>query len=497
MTDSLKTLGAILDDLAAIKPEETLLTTAMNSGTSETVTREALKNGSDHIAVSLLDQGVGRGDLIPIHLPTSNQFLIAAVGIFKAGGTPMPVSSRLPEAELNGLLDLANPKMIISRQSFDQTTLNPDDFTHRGPIATVLPDRPSNPVKALASGGSTGKPKLILTTGDALFDPDNPVIPQLMRFEPGDLKYSPGPLYHNGPFWFSLNMLLRGGRVLLNERFDARRCLELIELHQPTVLNLVPTMMQRMLREADWPQRDLGSVRVVWHLAAPCPAWAKEGFIDKLGGERVFELWAATEANGLTIIDGNEWLQHKGSVGKGIGTEILILDEDRQPLPNGEVGEIFTRIAGAPPPCEYLGSKPLENLREGFTSVGDLGWLDSEGYLYLADRRTDLIISGGSNIFPAEVEAVITQHPKVCDAAVIGLQDNDLGRRVHAVVEPLADGHNEALSLEVMDLCREQLLSYKVPRTIELVETLPRNEAGKIRRTWLRDQRDESANTRA
>ena len=256
-------------------------------------------------------------------------------------------------------------------------------------------------------------------------------------------------------------------------------------------------MMQRMLREADWSQRDLGSVRVVWHLAAPCPAWAKEGFIDKLGGERVFELWAATEANGLTIIDGNEWLQHKGSVGKGIGTEILILDEDRQPLPNGEVGEIFTRIAGAPPPCEYLGSKPLENLHEGFTSVGDLGWLDSEGYLYLADRRTDLIISGGSNIFPAEVEAVITQHPKVRDAAVIGLQDNDLGRRVHAVVEPLADGNNEAFLLEVMDLCREQLLSYKVPRTIELVETLPRNEAGKIRRTWLRDQRDESANTRA
>ena len=188
MTDSLKTLGAILDDLAAIKPEETLLTTAMNSGTSETVTREALKNWSDHIAVSLLDQGVGRGDLIPIHLPTSNQFLIAAVGILKAGGTPMPVSSRLPEAELNGLLDLANPKMMISRQSFDQTTLNPDDFAHRGPIATVLPDRASNPVKALASGGSTGKPKLILTTGDALFDPDNPVIPQLMRFEPGDLK---------------------------------------------------------------------------------------------------------------------------------------------------------------------------------------------------------------------------------------------------------------------------------------------------------------------
>lgn len=497
MTDSLKTLGAILDDLAAAKPEETLLTTAMNSGTSETVTREALKNWSDHLALSLLDHGVGRGDLIPIHLPTSNQFLVAAVGILKAGGTPMPVSSRVPEAELKGLIDLAHPRVIISTQLFDQKTLNPNDFANRGPISTLLPNPISNPIKALASGGSTGKPKLILTTGDALFDPDNPVIPQLMRFEPGDLKYSPGPLYHNGPFWFSLNMLLRGGRVLLNERFDAQRCLELIEAHQPTVLNLVPTMMQRMLREPDWLQKNLNSVRVVWHLAAPCPAWAKEGFIEKLGGERVLELWAATEANGLTIIDGNEWLQHKGSVGKGIGTEILILDEAREPLPNGEVGEIFTRIAGAPPPCEYLGSKPLENLREGFTSVGDLGWLDSEGYLYLADRRTDLIISGGSNIFPAEVEAVITQHPRVRDAAVIGLQDNDLGRRVHAVVEPLSDDNTEALCMELLELCREHLLSYKVPRTLELVETLPRNEAGKIRRTWLRDQRDKSANTGA
>ena len=127
-----------------------------------------------------------------------------------------------------------------------------------------------------------------------------------MRFEPGDLKYSPGPLYHNGPFWFSLNMLIRGGRVLLNERFNAARCLDLIEAYQPTVLNLVPTMMQRMLREPDWQKRNLDSVRVTWHLAAPCPSWAKEGFIEKLGGERVLELWAATEANGLTIIDGNE-----------------------------------------------------------------------------------------------------------------------------------------------------------------------------------------------
>ena len=488
MTDSLKTLGAILDGLAAIKPEETLLTTAMNSGTSETVTREALKNWCDHIAVSLLNQGVGRGDLIPIHLPTSNQFLIAAVGILKAGGTPMPVSSRLPEAELNGLLDLANPKMIISRQSFDQTTLNPDDFTHRGPIATVLPDRPSNPIKALASGGSTGKPKLILTTGDALFDPDNPVIPQLMRFEPGDLKYSPGPLYHNGPFWFSVNMLLRGGRILLNERFNAAQCLHDIEAYRPTVLNLVPTMMQRLLREDRWAVADLSSVRVVWHLAAPCPAWAKEAFIEKLGEDVVLELWAATEGNGLTIIDGAQWRSHRGSVGRPVGTDILILDQDRHPLPTGEIGEIYTRMAQAAPPCEYRGTQNLEVILDGFSSVGDMGWVDSEGYLYLADRRTDLIISGGANIFPAEVESVVTQHPKVKDVAVVGLKDDDLGRRVHAIVESFDEADAPTIE-ELNSLCADHLVKYKAPRSFELVRALPRNEAGKIRRSQLREER--------
>ena len=489
MTPSLVTLGALLDRLAEHQPDEVLLTTVMMSGEAEITTRSQLRHRSDRLAESLLlDHDVGPGDLVPIQLPTGNQFLTATVAILKAGGTPMPVSHRLPEVELSGLLALAAPKVVIAKGRPEAPSLDPDDFMATDPLGSPLPQRVSNPIKALASGGSTGRPKLIVTTGDALFDPDNPVIPQLMRFEPGDLKYSPGPLYHNGPFWFSINMLLRGGRVLLNERFNATQSLEIIESYQPTVLNLVPTMMQRMLREPGWMVANLESVRVVWHLAAPCPAWAKEGFIAKLGGGRILELWAATEANGLTIIDGNEWLEHRGSVGRGVGTEILILDEQRNPVPTGEVGEIFTRIAGAAPPCEYRGSAPLEDLNGGFTSVGDLGWLDEEGYLYLADRRTDLIISGGANIFPAEIEAVISQHPEVRDVAVVGLQDDDLGRRVHAVVE--ANGPATAeLNAALLQLCREQLLPYKVPRSLEIVTALPRNEAGKIRRSLLREER--------
>jgi len=488
MTVTLKTPGEILDRISHEKPDEIVINTIMLDGTDDAVTRITLRQRADQMALALREQGVAPGVFVPIHLPTCTDFLVATIAIFKAGGTPMPVSDKLPQNELDHLLALAEARVIVSRQQHTLTTLDPADFP--GDIAAdpELGVIVSNPIKALASGGSTGKPKLIITTGDALFDADNPIIPMLMRFEPTDLKYSPGPLYHNGPFWFSVNMLLRGGRVLLNQRFNADQCLAHIETYRPTVLNLVPTMMQRMLREPAWETADLSSVRVVWHLAAPCPAWAKEAFIEKLGGERVLELWAATEGNGLTVIDGNDWLTRRGSVGKPIGTDILILDEQRNVLSPGEVGEIFTRIAGAPPPCEYRGTKNLEIILDGYTSVGDLGWVDDDGYLYLADRRTDLIIAGGANIFPAEVEAIVSLHPKVKDVAVVGLKDEDLGRRVHAIVESF-DAADPPTVEELTALCGEHLLRYKVPRSFEIIDALPRNEAGKIRRSQLRDER--------
>jgi len=484
----LKTPGEILDRISHEKPDEIVINTIMLDGTDDAVTRITLRQRADQMALALREQGVAPGVFVPIHLPTCTDFLVATIAIFKAGGTPMPVSDKLPQNELDHLLALAEARVIVSRQQHTLTTLDPADFP--GDIAAdpALGVIVSNPIKALASGGSTGKPKLIITTGDALFEADNPIIPMLMRFEPTDLKYSPGPLYHNGPFWFSVNMLLRGGRVLLNQRFNADQCLAHIETYRPTVLNLVPTMMQRMLREPAWETADLSSVRVVWHLAAPCPAWAKEAFIEKLGGERVLELWAATEGNGLTVIDGNDWLTRRGSVGKPIGTDILILDEQRNVLSPGEVGEIFTRIAGAPPPCEYRGTQNLEIILDGYTSVGDLGWVDDDGYLYLADRRTDLIIAGGANIFPAEVEAIVSLHPKVKDVAVVGLKDEDLGRRVHAIVESF-DAADPPTVEELTALCGEHLLRYKVPRSFEIIDALPRNEAGKIRRSQLRDER--------
>jgi bile acid-coenzyme A ligase len=247
-------------------------------------------------------------------------------------------------------------------------------------------------------------------------------------------------------------------------------------------------MMSRMLRAPGLASADLGSVRSMWHLAAPCAEWVKRGWIELLGASRVNELWAATELSGVTLINGEQWLEHPGSVGRGWNTEIRILDAKRQPLPTGEVGEVFSRFAGGPAQYRYLGVPALETVEGDFTSVGDLGYLDAEGYLYLADRRVDLIITGGANVVPAEVESVLTQHPAVRDAAVIGLKDDDLGRRVHAIVE-LVTGADTAVLAELDQHMRKQLAGYKVPRSYEVMPALPRDEAGKIRRGQLRDER--------
>lgn len=248
-------------------------------------------------------------------------------------------------------------------------------------------------------------------------------------------------------------------------------------------------MMQRMLREPGIEKRNFDSVRVLWHLAAPCPDWAKEAWIDLLGADRVWELWAATEITGVTTISGDEWLTHRGSVGRGVMTEIRILNEAGHPCPLGEVGEIWTRFAEGAPQYSYLGSDPMPVTDDDFCSVGDLGYMDEAGYLYLSDRRVDMIISGGANVYPAEIEAVISSHPGVRDVAVIGIKDPDLGRRVHAIVESV--DISAAPSFTDLDtMCREKLSRYKTPRSYETIEHLPRNAAGKIRRATLRDERD-------
>ncbi len=483
----LLTAGTAAQLFASRAPEEVVVICAREDGGADTLTRRQFDTWANRLAHRLLEAGVRPGDFVAVILPNCVEHLVATLAAYKAGGTPMPVSVSMPPEERDGLLALATPRCIIGDMD-DLDAISRADMQALG----TYPDTPPeagvpNPIKALGSGGSTGKPKLIVTPGPFQFPEGEHPTAKLLRFEPGDLLYSPGPLYHNGPFFFTQVMLFHGGRILINERFRAAHMLDLIEEYRPTALNLVPTMMQRLLREPGVESRDLSSVRLLWHYAAACPDWAKRGCIGLFGAEKVLELWAATEATGITVIDGVEWLEHPGSVGRGVLTEFRVVDENRKALPPGEVGEIFSRFGDGTPAYQYLGAKQLETVGDGFVSVGDLGYLDEEGYLYLADRRTDMIISGGANIFPAEVEAVISSHPGVQDVAVVGLKDDDLGRRVHAIVEPREAAGLDAAELEA--LCLKELTRYKVPRAFEIVNSLPRNEAGKIRRLALREER--------
>jgi bile acid-coenzyme A ligase len=297
-----------------------------------------------------------------------------------------------------------------------------------------------------------------------------------------------GPLYHAGPFITCWQALLSGGCAVVMARFDASQALALIEHHRIDWVLFVPTMMQRIWRlPAEERDRfDLSSLRRVMCTGAPSPAWLKRAWIDWLGPERIYEAYGGTERIAGTIISGSEWLEHPGSVGKPpAGRAIKALREDGSECAAGEVGELFMLPAsGQGSTYQYVGAR-AQARGAGWETVGDMGWFDDDGYLYLADRKADMIVTGGANVYPAEVEAAIDAHPAVRSSAVIGLPDDDLGQRIHALVDAPGDVDEAALRAHLAD----QLVRYKIPRSFEWVDAPLRDDAGKLRRSALRDER--------
>jgi bile acid-coenzyme A ligase len=294
-------------------------------------------------------------------------------------------------------------------------------------------------------------------------------------------------ILHEGPFVFSMFGLFSGNLLVVMPRFDASRALELIERHRVDWVFLVPTMSQRIWRlpPKERLARDLSSLHRVMSTGSPWPVWLKREFIEWLGPERILEGYGGTEQTGGTMITGREWLERPGSVGRiQAGARIRILGPDGCELPPGEVGEIFFLPPGGPGSTyHYIGAQA--NRREDWESLGDLGWVDAEGYVYLADRRTDMVVTGGANVYPAEVEAALDSHPSVRSSAVIGLPDEDLGQRLHAIVDATGLVEEEALRAHVAT----RLARTKVPRSFEFTSEPLRDDAGKIRRSALREAR--------
>ena len=476
-------LSRILAYWAGKDPDRAILT---HEGT--TLSRAELEARSNRLARAYQELGVKAGNFVTIALPNGVEFIEAVFATWKLGATPQPVSYRLPEAERSQIVALAKPSLLVGVPPGAHPGIiclapgySPDPALSDAPLAEVT----AKYWKAMTSGGSTGRPKLIVSKDPAAADPEA----EKFGLVPGQVALIPGPLYHNGPFSLSMIALQMGHHLIVTSRFDATETLELIDRHGVQLMYLVPTMMQRMWRlpSARRAAYDVSSLRVVWHMAAPCPAWLKEAFIDWFGGDVLMELYGGTEAQGFTTISGTEWLRHRGSVGKAQeGFQIKIVDDAGNRLPNGEIGEIYLLPdAGQGATYFYIGAE-ARTVEGGWESLGDMGYLDDEGYLYLTDRRSDMILSGGANIYPAEVEAAIDLYPGVRSSAVIGLPDEDMGNLIHAIVDaPDQDLDAEAL----LSHLNRHLARYKVPRSIEFVAEPLRDDAGKVRRQALREQR--------
>ena len=483
MSGEIISLGARLSQLAAQRPHRPAV-----SDQVRTVTWEDLDRRTNRLARGLEAAGVRAGDLVTVGLPNSVDFVEACFGLWKAGATPQPISFRLPAHEAEAVMDLAQTPILIAsdtiesaRPRFDVPSLlalSDDD--------NPVQDRTAPYYKAPTSGGSTGRPKLILSGGPGVFTPSPDGI-GAYRTPGDDVMIMPGPLYHNGPFTSSFGGLQQGAHLVVLPRFDAEETLKAINRRKGTWIYLVPTMMGRIWRLPDEVKAryDVSSLKTAWHLAAPCPPWLKEAWIDWLGPEVIMELYAGTEAQAVTIITGTEWLEHRGSVGKVAVGEMAAFDAAGARLPVGEIGEIYMRRPEGTPPSYHYRGATARTLPGGWESLGDIGSFDEDGYLYLADRRADMILVGGSNVYPAEIEAALDEHPLVQSSAVVGLPDDDLGNRVHAIVQPRPGLTEEVLREHV----RTRLVSYKQPRTYEFVEENIRDDAGKVRRTQLRAER--------
>jgi acyl-CoA synthetase (AMP-forming)/AMP-acid ligase II len=474
---------------------------------------EASSNQGAHLFRSL---GLQRGDHVAICLENHPAFLSICWAAYRSGLYFTAISYRLQAEEVEYIVNDCGARVLITSALLTDTFNGLKDKLENGPHCFMLDGTvegtaswedaiaafPETPIEdesygqsLLYSSGTTGRPKgvkkplidtpwgeeVAATTGARA------------RYEFGEdaVYLSPAPLYHAAPLGFNMNVLRFGGTCIVMERFDEERALAFIEKHRVTHSQWVPTMFVRMLKlpEDVRHEYDLSSLRIAIHAAAPCPVAIKEQMI-KWWGPVIYEYYAGTEGNGSTSITSEEWMDHKGSVGRAAGNcTIHIVDDDGNEVPTGEIGGVYFEGGGK---FEYLHDKDktdASRTREGWSTLGDIGYLDEEGYLYLTDRKSFMIISGGVNIYPQEAENALITHPKVTDVAVFGVPNEEFGEEVKAIVQPadMADA-GPALAAELIAYVRNQISHIKCPRTIDFLEELPRHPTGKLYKRLLKDK---------
>jgi long-chain acyl-CoA synthetase len=489
----------------------------------ETITYADFEARTNRLAHALRALGLRRLDHYVVFLENHPRFLECCGAGERAGLYYTCINSWLQAEELAYVIDNCEAQVVITsrarlpvmrvalaactrvrrclvidggdaiRETRDPVFVDYDDAVAACP-ATPIADE-SLGTSMLYSSGTTGRPKGILRP----LPDTTPIEPlpiyhflaKLWQGRDGMRYLSPAPLYHSAPLANVGVVLRQGGTVIVMEHFDAEHYLALVEHHRITHTQLVPTMFSRMLKlpvEART-RRDLSSLEYVVHAAAPCPVQVKEQMID-WWGPIIHEYYGATEGLGFTACDTAEWLAHRGTVGRVLLGELHVLDAEGRPAAKGEPGELWFRTAT---PFVYFNdpvrTQASRSADGTMTTVGDVGYVDDDGYVHLTDRSTFMIISGGVNIYPQECENLLVTHPKVGDAAVFGVPNDDLGEEVKAVVEPLAGvAPDAALEQELIAFCRAHLAHLKCPRSIDFTDRMPRLPTGKLYKRVLKDR---------
>ena len=461
------------------------------------VTRAEYHERVGKAARVLSDSGIHEGDAIGVAMRNRPEFFELIAAATSLGARSVPIAWRLKHEEVAYVIQDSGAKIVffdldsnhsmeglpsVSLERYEEL-LGSIDLTRDAGVTTT------GFSIELYSSGTTGRPKAI--ERDIPRDSGGP--PAMVNFlsilgvaGPGEVHMFCGPLYHSQPIGFATQALAAGHRVVMLEgSFDAEECLRAIDQEGVTWLTCVPTHLIRILALPDevLSRYNLSSVKAVFHSAAPCPRDVKARAMELFPPNTIWEVYGGTEG-AMTMISPQEWQKKPGSVGRALPNiaEIRILDSEGNDLPLGEVGLIYGQ---APMSFHYRGAPELDaqTWKGSLYTLGDMGYLDEDGYLFVTDRMKDMIITGGANVYPSEVEAVLFNHPAVGDAAVIGVPDEEWGEAILAIVEPRLPITAE----EVIDYCRQHLAHYKCPRFVEFMDQLPRDPNGKIRKRELRE----------
>ena len=488
----------------------------INSETAEHVTYHELDQYSNQLAQLLLARGLRRGDHIAVFMENQVAYFVVGWAAMRSGLYVTPINRYLTTEETAYILNDCGAKAIITSRGIAAS----DDLGSEAPNCSIrlsvggghasyedfdeavsrFTTKPlaEQPVGAMMpySSGTTGRPKGIVRplpeqsiddVGFTLGDLHS----ELWGFDDQTVYLSPAPLYHTAPYSFSMATLSLGGTVVMMPKFDALGALQAIDRFSVSHSQWVPTMFSRMLKlDIDRGSFDLSSHKVAIHAAAPCPKQVKQEMLD-WWGDVIYEYYAGSELNGATHVSPTEWRAKPGTVGKPIMGTLRVCDEEGNELPPGEAGLIYFEQPTAT--FEYHNdAEKTESTRhpkhDNWSALGDVGYVDEDGYLFLTDRATFMIISGGVNIYPQEIEDAMIMHPKIADVAVIGVPNQEMGEEVKAVVQ-LEKGAevNDTLEQELIAYVREHIAHYKCPRSIDFMKEMPRSEAGKLYKRRLKD----------